>query len=177
MKRVFSYILIVMMLCMVGCAAGTTAPTGPENPSFKVVAEDEETASILAFFQAHTGYTPEVVLLNDETFAKYAEDLEITGDAKTNQEVLKSMTEGATCLLLKSEDWISRFEEQGMFVDNENLKNLTASYRIDNADLLGLTVMQMPDGSEINLDALKALVSWMTGAEAKHLKDNPDLLK
>jgi hypothetical protein len=65
----------------------------------------------------------------------------------------------------------------GFYEDNEALRTLTAAYRIENADLLGITVLQMPEGSELNLDALKTLVAWMTGMEAKYLKDNPDLLK
>ena len=177
MKKLLSYILIVLLVAgSFGCVRRTTS-TGPENPGFKVVIEDQETAAILAYFQAHPGYLPTIVRLDDETLAAYAEELEVAGDPKTSKEVLESVVDGATCLLLKSDSWISSFEELGLFVDNENLKNLTASYRIDNADLLGLTVVQMPEGSEVNLDALKALASWITGAEAKLLKDNPDLLK
>ena len=72
---------------------------------------------------------------------------------------------------------IAEYEDLGFIVDNEKLKSLTASYRIDYADVLGLTVVQMPQDSSLNLDALKALVSWMTGAEAKYIAENPDLLK
>ena len=41
---------------------------------------------------------------------------------------------------------------------------------------MGVSIAQMPAGSEINTDALKSLASWLTGAEAKYLADHPDLL-
>ena len=165
MKKLFLYILITLLVAMpFGCARRQAAATGPENPEFTVVAEDAETKEILAYFQAHTGYKPSVVLLDEETLAG-------------GSEALKSAAEGATCVLLKSEDLIAKFTEMGFRFDNEELRTLTANYRIENADLLGLTVLQMPEGSEVNLEALKALVSWMTGAEAQYLSQNPDLLK
>lgn len=175
MKKLILYMLIALLAVMpFGCARRTVTVAGPENPDFTVVAEDPETKEILAYFQAHTGYKPSVVLLDEETLSNKATELGVSAD---DPAVLKSVAEGATCLLLKSEDLIGKFTEQGFRADNEELRTLTASYRIENADLLGLTVLQMPEGSEVNLEALKALVSWMTGAEAKYLKDNPDLLK
>ncbi len=175
MKKFFLYVLITLLVAApFGCVRQQAAQTGPENPDFTVVAEDAETKEILAYFQAHTGYKPTVVLLDEETLAGKAAELGVSAD---DPSVLKSAAEGATCLLLKSEELIGKFTEMGFFADNEALRSLTASYRIENADLLGITVLQMPEGSEVNLEALKALVSWMTGAEAKYLKDNPDLLK
>lgn len=175
MKKFFLYTLITLLVVMsFGCVRRQAAQTGPENPNFTVVAEDAETKEILAYFQANTGYKPSVVLLDEETLSSKAAELGVSAD---DPSVLKSLTEGATCLLLKSEELIGKFTEMGFFEDNEALRTLTAAYRIENADLLGITVLQMPEGSELNLEALKTLVAWMTGMEAKYLKDNPDLLK
>ena len=175
MKKLFLYMLVTILLVVpFGCARRQATSTGPENPDFTVIAEDAETKEILAYFQAHTGYKPSVILLDDETIAGKVSELGVAAD---DSAALKAVAEGATCLLLRSEDLIERFTEMGYRVDNEELKTLTANYRIENADLLNLTVVQMPEGSEINLEALKALVSWMTGAEAQHLSQNPDLLK
>ena len=175
MKKLFLYMLISLLLVMpFGCARRQAASTGPENPDFTVIAEDAETKEILAYFQAHTGYKPSVILLDDETLADKASELGVSAD---DPAALKAAVEGATCLLLRSENLIAKFTEMGYRVDNEELRTLTANYRIENAELLNLTVVQMPEGSEINLEALKALVSWMTGAEAQHLSQNPDLLK
>lgn len=179
MKRICLYGLsIILLFAAIGCACGrNNAPTGPENPNVTVVVDDPAAKNALAYFQAHTGYLPTVVLLNDETLQKTAEDLAARGESAERADVLKAICAGATCLLLKDEAIVQEYEALGFVIDNEALRTLTASYRIENADQLGVTVVQMPSGSETNLDALKALVSWLTGAEAKHLADNPDLLK
>ncbi len=177
MKKFCLYSFIVLLvLGLIGCAPRSTS-TGPENPTFVVVAENAEIAEVLAYFQAHSGYLPTVVTLNEETLASLSEQLKADGASAERADVLKKAAEGATCLVLKSDALIAEYEALGFRVDNEELKALTSSFRIDNADLLGLKIVQMPAGSELNLDALKALASWMTGAEAKYLADNPDLLK
>lgn len=177
MKKIGLYsILAVLVLALLGCACGQKAATGPENPNFTVVIDDAETASVLAFFQAHTGYLPATVLISDETAKAKADELAEAGSPAERADVLKALASGASCLVLKDEALIAEYETLGYRVDNEALRNLSAAYRIDNAGLLGLSIVQTPAGSEINSDALQALAAWLTGAEAKYLQDNPDLL-
>ena len=178
MKKFCLYsLLVVLTLALLGCACGTTSQsTGPENPTFNVLAEDAECASVLAYFQAHTGYLPTVAVLDDETIAAMTETLTEAGQPAERADVLKAMADGATCLLLKSESLIAEYEALGLTVDNDALKSLSAQYRIDNAGTLGITIVQMPSGSEINSAALSALAAWLTGPEALYLEKNPDLL-
>lgn len=179
MKKFCFYMLLTLLtVALLGCACSNqNASTGPENASFTVVAEDAEVASVLAFFQAHTGYLPTVVTLTDETIEAEMRSLAEAGSPAGRVDALMALTADATCLLLKSEALIAEYEALGFSVNNEALKALSASYRIDNAGTLGITVVQMPSGTAVNEDALKALAAWLTGAEATYLEQHPDLLK
>ncbi len=178
MKKIGLYsICLLLVLAMVGCACNRQTTTGPENPNFTIVIDDASTKNALAYFQANTGYVPTIVTVDDETYAKFEQDRKDNGLSTERADILKAMTEGATCLLLKDAALIDEYAALGFAADNEELKTRFAGYRIDNADLLGLTLVLMPVEAEINADALMNLAVWMTGAEAKHLADNPDLLK
>ncbi len=177
-KILASALLLTLALALVGCVCGQkTASTGPENPTFTVVADRAETAAVLAYFQAHTGYKPTVVLADDAAIEAAREALAAENAPAERADALKKLAEGATCLLLTDEAMLAEFDALGFKADNEALRNLTDSYRIENAGRFGISIAQMPAGSEINADALKALAAWLTGAEAKYLSDNPDLLK
>lgn len=178
MKKIGLYMLLtVLVLSMIGCACGRqNTQTGPENANFAVVVEDAWTNEVLQYFQAHTGYLPAVTVLNEETLASAAEALTEESLPAERADVLQKLTQGATCLLLKDAALIEEFKALGFTVNNDALAALTSTYRSENADLLGLTVVQMPAGAEINTDALKALVTWLTGAEAQYLAEHPDLL-
>lgn len=171
-------ILVLLTVALLGCACGSqNASTGPENATFTVVVEDAEVASVLAFFQAHTGYLPTVVTLTDEAIETEMQSLAEAGSPAERADALVALTADATCLLLKSDALIAEYEALGYAVNNEALKAMSASYRIENAGTLGITVVQMPSGAAINEDALKALAAWLTGAEATYLEQHPDLLK
>lgn len=179
MKKIGLYMMLTLLvLSLLGCACGgQTAQTGPENPNFSVVVEDAWTKEVLSYFQAHTGYLPAVTVLDEETLTATADALKEEGLSAERADVLQKLTEGATCVLLKDEALIKEFEALGFSVDNDALKSLSSSYRIDNAGLLGLTIVQMPSEVELNNDALKSLAAWLTGAEAQYLNEHPDLLK
>ncbi len=179
MKKIGLYMMLALLvLSLLGCACGgQTVQSGPENPNFSVVVEDAWTKEVLAYFQAHTGYLPSVTVLDDETLTATADALTEEGLPAERADVLQKLTEGATCVLLKDEALIAEFTALGFAVDNDALKSLSASYRIDNAGLLGLTIVQMPSEVELNNEALKALAAWLTGAEAQYLDQHPDLLQ
>ena len=178
MKKICLYSLLALLtLALLGCACGSTAQsTGPENAEFSVVAEDAEIREVLQYFQAHTGYLPTVTVLDEETLSAKAAELTEAEQSAERADVLNALLSGATCVLTRSDALIAELESLGCKVDNDALKALSASYRIDNAGTLGITVVQMPSGAEINSDALTALSAWLTGAEAVYLEQHPDLL-
>ena len=179
MKKICLYSLtVLLLLAMVGCTCGqkATTSTGPENPNFTVVTDAAKTAEILAYFQAHTGYLPAVISIDDAALSELSESRTAEGLSVERADLLTALTEGATCLLLTDESLVAEYEALGFSVNNEALRSMSPSYRIDNADILGLTVVQMPQSSEINRDALVSLVAWMTGSEAQYLASHPDLL-
>ena len=178
MKKICLYIFIlILVFAMLGCTCGSknTGSTGPENPKFTVVVDDAKAVEILAFFQAHTGYLPTIVSLNDEALSALSESRTAEGLPAERSDLLTALADEATCLLLTDESLISEYEALGFSVNNEALRSMSPSYRIDNADVLGLTVVQMPASSEINRDALVSLAAWLTGAEAQYLASHPDL--
>ncbi|MBR0426029.1 MAG: hypothetical protein IJK01_07915 [Clostridia bacterium] len=178
MKKIGLYsILALMVLALLGCTCGRSAYTGPENPNFTVVVDDAETVSVLTYFQANTGYLPNCVLLDDASLEAKAAELAEAGSASERSDVLKSLAEGATCLVLKDAALIAEYDALGYKVDNASLKNLSALYHSDNAEVLGLSIVQMPSGVAINNNALGALAGWMTGAEAVYLSSHRDLLQ
>ncbi len=178
MKKICLHIFIFfLILAMLGCTCGrnTSASTGPENPKFTVVVDDSKTAEILAYFQAHTGYLPTVVSLNEETLSALAETRTEENLPIERSDLLSALAEEATCLLLSDASVVAEYEALGFSVNNDALRSISPSYRIDNANILGLTIVQMPASSEINRDALVSLSAWMTGAEAQYLASHPDL--
>ena len=178
MKKITLYgILFILLLSLVGSGCSRNVQTGPENPRFIVVTDDPIARNALGYFQANTGYLPDVVLIDDEAMQATAAELTENGKSAERADVLRAMSEDATCLLLGDAALIAEFEALGFAVDNEALKTLSVNYRIENAEQLGWTLVQMPTGSETNIDALRTLAAWLTGAEAKHLSENPELLK
>ena len=116
------------------------------------------------------------ISLDDAALSELSESRTAEGLSVERADLLTALTEGATCLLLTDESLVAEYEALGFSVNNEALRSMSPSYRIDNADILGLTVVQMPQSSEINRDALVSLVAWMTGSEAQYLASHPDLL-
>ena len=140
MKKICLYSLtVLLLLAMVGCTCGqkATTSTGPENPNFTVVTDAVKTAEILAYFQAHTGYLPAVVSIDDATLSELSESRTAEGLSVERPDLLAALAEGATCLLLTDESLVAEYEALGFSVNNEALRSMSPSYRIDNADILG----------------------------------------
>ena len=178
MKKFCLYmILAVLVLSLIGCACGTQQATGPENASFVALAEDAYVAEVLQFFQANTGYTPVTLTLDDASVAAALALLQEENTAATREDALKSLSSGATVALVRSEAMIEELTALGWQNDPDSLKNVSVNYRADNAGTLGITILQAPAGTEVNKDALSALVGWLTGAEALYLQSHPELIK
>lgn len=177
MKKICLYtILTVLVLSLIGCACGTQQPTGPENAAFNAVAEDAYTAEVLNYFQANTGYVPTITTLDDETIGLKLTELQAENAGATREDALKALTADVTVALVRSEAAIAELEALGWINDPASLKNLSFNYHAENAGLLGITILQAPEGTTVNSDALSALAAWLTGAEAAYLDAHPELL-
>ena len=158
MKKFFSILLIAAVLlttvgcsCGISCCAKSQVPTPPENASFALACDDASIVTLLAYFQANTGYQPTITNITEED--------EVKTDA-----VSRAAT---SCVaVLKDEANAAELEAAGWTRVN-----------LDNA--FSLIVLEPPADSAAarNADAVSALKVWLGGSEAKYLFEHPDLLK
>lgn len=162
MKRIFSYILVtVLLLSAIGCACGKAEENTLENPEFVVVTDDVAKAeALLAYFQASTGYLPASKLLDEDSIAKAMQTKE-GEDPLTREAALWALTDDATVCLFFGDAFVAELEALG-FPKGEEV-------------LLPCTVLKQPAGKAVNGDALSALLVWLNGAEAKLLSEQADL--
>lgn len=157
MKRILSILAIAILLfgtigcsCGLSCCAKSQVPTPPENAAFTLAYDDETMTTLLAYFQANTGYQP--------TFVNVTE-------AKEGEEVDQASAAANACVaVLKDEANIAALEAAGW-----------KRAAVENA--FGLTVLEAPIGSTSvrNDNAVSALKVWLDGTEAKYLLEHPDL--
>ena len=158
MKKIFSILLIAAVLlttvgcsCGISCCAKSQVPTPPENAAFALACDDASIETLLAYFQANTGYQPTITNITEED--------EVKTDA-----VSRAAT---SCVaVLKDEANAAELEAAGWTRVN-----------LDNA--FSLIVLEPPADSAAarNTDAVSALKVWLGGSEAKYLFEHPDLLK
>lgn len=157
MKKFVSIAAIaVLLLCTVGCSCGLSCcgssqvPKAPENAAFTLAFDDAGTESILAYFQANTGYQPTYIDVTEPTdTAKDAAALAATA-------CVAVVADEANAAALEAVGWT----------------------RVSLDTPFALTVLEAPSSSTAvrNTDAVSALKVWLGGTEAKYLFEHPDLL-
>ena len=157
MKRFLSILVVAIFLfgtigCSCGlscCGAKSQVPTPPDNPTFTLAFDDATVKSLLAYYQANTGYQP--------TYVDVTETDEIQKDAVERA--------ASSCIaVLKDEANAAALEAAGW-----------TRLNLDNG--FSLIVLEPPAGSTAvrNDNAVSALKVWLGGTEAKYLSEHPDL--
>ena len=156
MKKICSILLIAVFLfatvgcsCGLSCCGSSQVPKTPENPTFVLAYDDASIKTLLAYYQANTGYQPSFTDVTEKTEAAY--------DPAT-------LATPACIAVLKDETVIANLEAA----------NWT---RVSLDNPFGLTVLEPPSGSSAvrNENATSALKVWLGGAEAKYLSEHADL--
>lgn len=156
MKKFLSILLIAVMLfatvgcsCGLSCCAKSQVPVPPENAAFALAYDDASILSLLAYFQANTGYQP--------TFSDVTDAASETADPV-------AIASTSCIAVLKDEANAAVLEEAGW-----------TRLNIDN--VFELIVLEPPTDSTAvrNADAVSALKVWLGGAEAQYLSAHPDL--
>ena len=159
MKKLISILLIaVFLLSAVGCSCGLSCcakpqvPTPPENAEFTLAYDDASIVTLLAYFQANTGYQPK--------FENVTEP-----DNEYSQPNPAANASTACIAVLKDEANVAALEEAGWT-------------RVTAENEFSLIVLEPPTGSTAvrNGDAISALKVWLGGTEASYLFAHPDLL-
>ncbi len=158
MKKIVSILMIAVFLfatvgcsCGLSCCAKSQVPTPPENAAFTLAYDDPSITTLLAYFQANTGYQP--------TFTNVTEFDEVHTD-------VVSCASLSCVAVLKDEANAAALEEAGW-----------TRVAVENG--FSLIVLAAPDGSSAvrNETAVSALKVWLGGTEARYLSEHPDLLK
>lgn len=151
MKKLISICIVsILLFTLAGCSCGLSCCGSKQNvPTAKgaisIAYDNAKTADLLAYYQANQGYVITGVLLSADTDYNAV---------------------GATVAVVKDAAYIEKLTAAGW----TETAHWTEAQKAENDNLFGFTVLEAPNAAAES--AIKALLNWLGGSEAKELYGN-----